>query len=507
MILSSERNNGPGGSLIYNLKDSLLFIRPGQREYAPIVLFCAAVIVFAGVAFVIGVPGSDFNDRDIYNVITRLARTLTYTLSRTPGQPVLDYCNFVFRSFGGNLALQAWFVVVSAAGVTALYCLVRELGGAHPFLAVLTLALNPFFLTHVGGVGDFAVSSSLLIISLLLASRGKALASGATLALAVGCRLVFCLYLIPVSVLLVLTMNARGAPFRQCLRAGATAVGVATLLSCVEYGPSFSFWGWNLLHNLPFQGMKYHTSVFLFRLIIGLGVPVVLIVGGVGISLIRRARKGCVLWTNPVAVVVAVLMILCCMLYLFRVPTKPDLTVPILIGIILAVQFCASRRWAAALLLGSVSVGLVVFSPYDRQRDRYGWHFEEGWYSQNYQEAYQNRFQLDTVRSLLATLPPKSLLIARQRWTIEQSDHADLESVPRLAGVDLGLAVAFRGLGTDRVIIDPADGNLRELLPRVTAEAAPGDRMTVFYEGSSLGVLRRWDHLDLAQYGRLAALR
>src|SRR5271157_1295593 len=400
-----------------------------------------------------------------------------------------------------------YIVLVSAAGVTALYYLVRELGGKHPLLSVRTLALNPFFLTHAGGVGDFAVSSSLLIISLLFASRGKAVASGATLALAAGCRLVFCLYVIPVSVLLVFTMKAKGAPFRQCLRAGATAVGAAALLSAVEYGPSFSFWGWNLLHNLPFQGMKYHTSVFLFRLFIALGVPVLLVAGGVGISLIRRARKGYVLWTNPVAVVVAVLIILCCMAYLFRVPTKPDLTVPILIGIILAVQFCAGRRWAVALLIGSVLAGLVVFSPYDRQRDRYGWHFEEGWYRQNYQEAYLNRFHLEIVRSFLATLPPKSLLIARQRWTIEQSEHADLENVPRLAGVDLGLAFAFRGLGADRVIIDPADGNLRELLPKVTAEAAPGDRMTVFYEGSYLGVLRRWDHLDLAQYGRLATLR
>src|ERR1039458_1093556 len=114
MILSSELENGLGNNAIHNLKDS--------GKYVHIALFCAAAIIFAGVAFVMGLPGGDTNGKDTYNVITRLSRTLTYTLSRTPGQPVLDYCNYVFRSFGGILAVQAWFVIVSALGITAFYC-------------------------------------------------------------------------------------------------------------------------------------------------------------------------------------------------------------------------------------------------------------------------------------------------------------------------------------------------------------------------------------------------
>jgi hypothetical protein len=506
MILTDELTHEQA-SPIHHLKEPPRSIGRSPRKRGDIALFCAAILVFAGVAFVMRLPGADTNGRDTYNVITRLARTLTYTLSRTPGQPVLDYCNYVFWSFGGDLAVQAWFVWMSAAGVTALYLLVRELGGASPLLAVLTLALNPFFLTHVGGVGDFAVSNSLLIISLLFASRVKPSAAGAALAVAVGCRLVFCLYVIPVSVLVVLAAHAKGASVRQCVRAGATATAVAALLSIIEYGPSFSFWGRDLLHNLSYQGMKYHASAFLFKLFVSLGAPVWVLLAGLGISLVRRGRKCRALCTNPAAVMVGMLIILCCMVYFFRVPTKPELTLPILIGIILLMQFCSSSKWALALMLGSVSIGWVVLSPYDRGQDRHQWHFEDGWYSRNYQEAYQNRFHLEIVRSFLAALPPRTLLITERQWTIEHSERSDVEMVTRLAGVELKAASAFHGLGADRVIVDPQEGNLAELLESVATKASPDYRMTVFYEKTYLGLLRRWQHLDLAQYGHPVVLR
>jgi hypothetical protein len=454
-----------------------------------------------------GLPGADTNGRDIYNVITRLTRTLTYTLSRTPGQPVLDYCNYVLRSLGGDPAVQAWFVLVSALGVTALYCLIREKGGTYPLVAALTLALNPLFLTHVGGVGDFAVSVSLLIIALLFASRGKPWAAGTILALAIGCRLVFSLYVIPVSVLVALAVQLNGASVRQSVKTGAIAMTTAAALSLIEYAPSFSFWGRDLLHNLPFQGMKYHTTAFLFKLFTSLGAPAGLIVCALCVSLARRARERRDLCTNRAAVIVAILVILCCMAYFFRVPTKPELTLPILLGIILLVQFCASRKWAVALLLASISVGCVLVSPYDTHRDLYGWSLQKGWYSQNYQEAYRNRFQLEMVRSFVSTLPPKSILITAGLWTIEQAEHSDLEIVTRLAGVELGTADTFRGLGTERVIVSFSEVNLRELLERVTTQAGPNDRMTVVYEERYRGLLRRWNHLDLAQYGRPTVLR
>jgi len=74
--------------------------------------------------------------------------------------------------------------------------------------------------------------------------------------------------------------------------------------------------------------------------------------------------------------------------------------------------------------------------------------------------------------------------------------------VTRLAGVNLWMAYAFHGLGPGRVIVDPGEGNLRDLLERVTENAEPDNRMTVVYEKTYLGLLRRWSHLDLAQYGK-----
>jgi hypothetical protein len=502
MILTNDQKIGQRNNVGQDTDASHTAIGGYPRERVYLILFCAAVVVFAGVASRMGLPGADTNARDTYNVITRLTRTLTYTLSRTPGQPFLDYCNYVFRSLGGDFAVQAWFVLVSAAGVTALYCMVRELGGVAPTLAALTLALNPLFLTHVGGVGDFAVSNSFLLISLLFASRYRSITAGVFLAMAVGCRLVYCLYVIPVAVLVALAARASGASVREEIESGKITAVVAALLSAVEYGPSFCFWGRDLLKNLPFQGLKYHTTAFLFKLLIALGGFIWLLLGGLCVSLFRRARKSSTLCVHPGAVLVATLMIVCCTAYFFRVPTKPELTLPILIGITIIVQFCASSRWATALMIGSVVVGFVVVSPYDRSRDTYEWHFEKGWYSQNYQEAYQNRFQLQIMRSLLSTLPNQAIVITRPRWTIEQGGHFDLESVNSIAGVELETASAFRGLGVERVIVDPQDGNLRRLLETVTKAASPDHRVAVVYERSYLGLLRRWSHLDLAQYGR-----
>src|ERR1019366_6562633 len=112
MNTSNALLNGPGNPLLSVTGAPPSSIGRDQSKYGPIAVFCAAVMIFACVASVMGLPGADTNARDTYNVITRLSRTLTYTLSRTPGQPVLDYCNYVFRSFGGDFAVQAWFVLV-----------------------------------------------------------------------------------------------------------------------------------------------------------------------------------------------------------------------------------------------------------------------------------------------------------------------------------------------------------------------------------------------------------
>ena len=87
----------------------------------------------------------------------------------------------------------------------------------------------------------------------------------------------------------------------------------------------------------------------------------------------------------------------------------------------------------------------------------------------------------------------------RQHWTIEQSEGSNLEKVTHFAGVGLDTGVAFHDLGTDRVIVEPQDGHLRELLE--AARNMPGERIRVVYEKTNLGLLRRWSHLDLAHYG------
>jgi hypothetical protein len=166
------------------------------------VVFFAAAVVFTAVAVLMGLPGADGNAAMTYDVIGRLDHSFTYAISRNPGQPFLDYCNFVLWRLGGDLAVQAWFVLVSALGVAAFYQLLRDAGGSSPLAGVLALGLHPLFLIHTGGVGDFAVSLSFVIIALWAAQRRSTVGAGIALGLATGCRLVMGLHVFAVSALL-----------------------------------------------------------------------------------------------------------------------------------------------------------------------------------------------------------------------------------------------------------------------------------------------------------------
>ncbi|HUP04958.1 MAG TPA: hypothetical protein VMU19_13270 [Bryobacteraceae bacterium] len=466
-------------------------------------VFAASLTLFALVALLFGLPGPDGNAAETYDGISRLSHTFTYAISRTPGQPFLDYCNFVFWSLGGDLAVQTWFVLASASGVTALYLLLTDLRAASPLAGACALALQPMFLGHVGGVGDFAASLSFLLVALWAAARGWEVAAGIALAMAVGCRLNLCVYLVSVALLLWQARRRSGdsprIAFLRICRAGALAGG----LSLLQFAPLFAFYGKALLQNFAWQTWKYHISATAYRLFVGYGAPFWALAAALAVWLVAKRSRA--LAGRRTVGAAAVWLMLAGLVTLFRVPGKSEYALPFLAGAILFFQAYAPKSWNYALLLSSVLAGLVVASPYDNQQDVYGWKLGEGWYGRLTQQARDNRLQMATLRKFLQNAPPRTVLVARCSWTRDQAQAGGLQAIANYRGIGGLTAYTFAGLGEDRVAVHFQEPKLIELLSgeRGSATEPP---VSVVFDRNLLGLLRRWAHFDPERYGQTVAL-
>jgi hypothetical protein len=469
-------------------------------------VFVGALIIFGFAALLIGLPGVDGDVASTYTVITFLANSLTYHISRLPGQPFLDYCNFIGWTIGGDFGIQIWYVIVSALGISCLYGLAREARGSSPLLAALTLGLHPFFIGHVGGLGDFAVGISFLIISLWAGIKRWPGWAGLALALSVGCRLSMCIYVVPLMVLVALTYQEHGLPPLQAWRKAILAGGVAGLLSLAFYAPLFAFRGWELLNNFPMMSIThYHIPAFLYHMFVGLGITFWLTIAAV-LLLCCLQRKIPRIKALSGIDWAAILMIFLGMAIFFRVPTKPELVLPILLGCILLFQRWTSRKWAAALLVSSMVVGLLNVSPYDRGENRYVWNLRRGWYAEDLFWAHKNRLDIRTFREFLASRPGKTILVSWLGWSKAQADKAHLITIYDYRGIK-GLRVfAFPQLGDDRVIVEFHEKGLQELLRDATS-GPQKNRAEVFYEKFIYGLTLRDRKIDLSKFGHGVVLQ
>jgi MFS family permease len=452
-------------------------------------LFLVASLVYLVVAVVLGVPGTDGDATSVFNVITRLVEDQRYTLSRKPGQPLLDFINLLTWSAGGEIGLQAWFALVSAAGVTALYQLLRAAGAAAPLMGTLAVGLNPLFIGHVGGLGDFAVSLAFLMMALRAGQVGRTALAGVLVGLCSGCRLPYVVYAIPVAAL------AQSGPNLWRRRASVVlwAGGVSGLL----YAPLLAVWGTELLKEriLAGQPLTYFLSAFLFRLLVSFGVLFWLLLGWLGLRILwKKCYRGFCPSRTDLA---AALLLLIGGSILIRVPTKPELTLPIFLGVTIVLSTRCATVVSVALLGCSIVSGIVSLSPYDRNTGRYGWHLGAGHYAKTVEAAYDNRLMARTVPELLNRLPTDALFIGGVQWTEKQAQVAKIETVSDYDGIRGAIGYHFARVSGGQTLVSFQDSKLKEVLEKRRAYPRGG----VYYDGRFAGMTQRWIHVDLSDYG------
>lgn len=455
-------------------------------------LFLGLVALFMAVGLVLGLPGADGDAANVFNVITRLAEEHRYALSRTPGQPFLDGLNFLTWTAFGELGVQAWFVLVSAAGITALYRFLRSAGAAAPLLGALAVGVHPLFLGHVGGLGDFAASLAFLLLALRAGQLGLPLLAGVLVGLCSGCRLPYVVFAIPVAAL----VPAGPGVWRR--RAGT--VLSAGVVCSLFYMPLLVRWGPALLRNFSESSswtLGYRVSAFSFRLLISFGVPFWLLVGALAIVAVRKqAFRG---YRPSPTDLAAMLTAALGALILSRVPTKPELTLPILLGLTIFVSVHTGRTAQAALLGCAVLSGMVLLSPYNRDSGRHAWHLESGHYAKIIEQAHDSRLMARTVPETLNQLPGGAVLVSSIQWTLPQARVAAItevrgfDDVPGLVGYRFGAAPG-------RTLVSFQDEKLKPFLERRRA------RGEVYFDPRLQGMLRRWVAIEIADYARPAVV-
>jgi hypothetical protein len=181
-------------------------------------------------------------------------------------------------------------------------------------------------------------------------------------------------------------------------------------------------------------------------------------------------------------------------LILLRVPTKPELTLPILLAATVFLAVHLSARWTAALLACSLLSGVFSLSPYDRDGGHFGLHVQSGHLGKTIEDAYDNRMTAGALTALLGRLPEHSVLVGRIAWSDAQARAARIETVQDYRGIPGLVAFRFAGLPGDRVVVSFQDGKLKELLGR-QHELAGG----MYYDVRLAGMLRRWMDIEITE--------
>lgn len=459
-----------------------------RRERESIGLLCGLFLVFLAIGVVLGLPGADGDATSTYNVITRLVEEQRYTLSRTPGQPVLDYLDFVTWSAGGDVGVQIWFALVSAAGITALYQFLRSAGALAPLPGALAVGLHPLFLAHVGGLGDFAVSLSFLMLGLRAGQLGYPSVAGVFVGMCSGCRMPYLVFALPVALLAEPGTGVWGRRTRTLVCAG----GVSGLV----YAPLFASWGLGLLNNFPMKEFSYHVSAFVFRLLISFGVPFWLLMGSLAVLALRH--RG--LWANTLTRIdlAAGTIIALGLLILLRVPTKPELSLPVLLAFTILGTAHFGKLVSWGLLSCAVISGFVFLSPYFRDTGQHKWHIEEGHYFKAIEEASDNRLMARTVPEALNRLPEGAVLLETVQWTALQARMTRIERVVNFDGISGLTAFQFGAVPGGRYLVSFQEEKLKDLLEKRRAARLGG----IYYDSRLEGMLRRWMKIEISHYGK-----
>ena len=200
-----------------------------------------AAIVFASRLPFLG-PGYGV-DADAWRVAwagRAIAETGHYEASRLPGYPLQELAQALIWRWGpaGSNAVSALF---SAAAAACFALVLRRLGSRDDWLAALALAFAPVVYGASVQSMDFVWGLAFALAALALALRRRAAWAGIAMGLAIGCRITWGAFLVPLSLVLV-HASPPNTRIRSLAIGWALALATGGLLFApvvLRYGASF----------------------------------------------------------------------------------------------------------------------------------------------------------------------------------------------------------------------------------------------------------------------------
>ncbi len=222
------------------MDSSSLNAPPGRPTPRSRLLLVALLILASRLPFLGAGYGADPDAWRLANSARYILETGRYGASRLPGHPVQEIaCAWI--SPGGPWALNGATALLSVVAGLAFVVLLGRLGVPHPALSGLALAAIPVAYAHSTDSMDYVWALAFLLVALNAARGGRATLAGVLLGLAIGTRITYVVYLLPLALLFLWgSPEARRAVTR--IRFALTALMVAALAYLpvyLEYGPGF----------------------------------------------------------------------------------------------------------------------------------------------------------------------------------------------------------------------------------------------------------------------------
>jgi hypothetical protein len=299
--------------------------------------------------------GTDIDIGDVLKAGERI-RQFGYAPSRNPGVPVFEAIVAALDPIGGHLAVNLATAAAAGGAVVGIARLVRAWDHPNGDLVGVAFLASPIVVIAATSTGDFIWAAMFFVWGALVHLRGRSLAAGVLLALAIGSRMST---LVVVAAFLVADgWEPRNR--RRCVRSLLVLAPLAVLLyvpAWLSFDRTFEF----LNYGEGYRGFANHLGRFLYKNFVVAGLVFIALVATAGSALLASLRR----WAREPLVRFSVLALVAAEALFFQFPWKGVHLLPAVMALVLWIAATTrnTRPFLWALVAASVINGLVAFRP------------------------------------------------------------------------------------------------------------------------------------------------
>ena len=339
----------------------------GRRAALSRELWLVLVVVLTRLPFLTPGYGRDGDAWLTMQAASHIAATGHYVASRLPGYPLVElaYAALPWRT---PVWANGLTVLVTAVAALLFYRLALRLRCGSPFLLALAFVMTPVVYVASATPMDYLWALALLLASLLLAQRHRALAAGALIGLATGARItsaVFALELVPL-----LAATPRG----RRVRTAAVFIAGLAVAAAVIWWPVLSTYGKGFLtfyEQAPSLSQRVAHGTFQVWGLLGLlGLAAAVVIEARGgfagpRERVHRAARDERWWLGLLAALVIVEF-----LVFVRLPHEAAYLIPVVPLVLLLVGRVAGKTAVTVLCVCLIVSPFVLnFDDYDFSRE------------------------------------------------------------------------------------------------------------------------------------------